>query len=237
MPFVRLSDHIYRVGGKGLSHPLDCNVYLIDGRPQECVLVDSGTASGVNIILDNIEEAGFDLGQVAAVVNTHCHYSHTGGNFRLNKRLGYIEVIIHELDAAAVEIGDPNLTGANLHGGKFEPCEVNVRVCTSDMKPMKTLGFGDRLLISAGDFELMPIHTPGHTPGSMCLYGSIDGSQTLFAGDIGEARLRKEWHSNAESRHSSISKLCQLEIDRAYPGHDMITENPRKWLKSMLVTE
>lgn len=50
MPFVRLSDHIYLVGGKGLSHPLDCNVYLIDGRPQECVLVDSGTASGVNII-------------------------------------------------------------------------------------------------------------------------------------------------------------------------------------------
>jgi len=61
------------VGGKGLSNHVDCNVYLIDGRPQECVLVDSGTASGGDAILHNIEEAGFDAGQIAAVVNTHCH--------------------------------------------------------------------------------------------------------------------------------------------------------------------
>jgi glyoxylase-like metal-dependent hydrolase (beta-lactamase superfamily II) len=235
MPFVRLSDHVYMVGGKGLSNHVDCNVYLIDGRPQECVLVDSGTAHGGDAILHNIEEAGFDVGQIAAVVNTHCHYCHSSGNFQLNKRLGYIEVIIHELDALAVESGDPILTGANLHGSTFERCEVNVRVCTSDMKPMKSLGFGDRLLISAGDFDLVPIHTPGHTPGSMCLYGKIDGNQILFAGDIGENKLRKEWNSNAESSYSSISTLCKLDIDRLYTGHQVIKHKPRKWLESLLM--
>jgi glyoxylase-like metal-dependent hydrolase (beta-lactamase superfamily II) len=234
MPFLRLSDHIYQVGGKALSHPSDCNVYLIDGRPQECVLIDCGTALGIEMLLDNVKEAGFDLTQVAAVINTHCHYCHAGGTFRLNKRLGYVEVIIHELDAMAVETGDPNLTGANLHGSRFEPCEVNVRVCTSDMTSMKTLGFGDKLLISAGDFELTPVHTPGHTPGSMSLYGKIDGKETLFAGDIGEKQLRQEWDSGAESSHSSILKLLELEIDRLYLGHDMIVENPRRWLESQL---
>jgi glyoxylase-like metal-dependent hydrolase (beta-lactamase superfamily II) len=236
MPFLQLSEHIYQVGGRRLSHPSDCNVYLIDGRPQECVLVDCGTASGIDMILDNVKQAGFDLGQIAAVVNTHCHYCHASGTFRLNKRLGYIEVIIHELDAAAIETGDPNLTGANLHGSKFEPCEVNVRVCTSDMKSMKTMGFGDKLVISAGDFELVPVHTPGHTPGSMSLYGKIDGKQTLFAGDIGENQLREEWKSSAESWRSSILKLLELEIDRLYLGHGVPVENSTKWFESLLIT-
>jgi len=234
MPFVRLSDHIYLVGGKELSHPFDCNVYLIDGRPQDCVLVDSGTGLGVDAILRNVDEAGFDPGQVAAVVNTHCHYCHAGGNFWLNLHLGYIEVIIHELDATAVETDDSKLTGAGLHSNRFEPCQVNVRVCTSDMEPMKTLGFGDRLLISAGRFELAPIHTPGHTPGSMSLYGKIDGKQTLFAGDIRD-QLRTEWGSNSESQRSSIQSLLEIEIDRIFLRHGTAVEKPREWLEKSII--
>ena len=236
MTFVQLSDHVYLVGGKVLSHPLDCNVYLIDGRPQECVLVDSGTGLGVDMILQNVKEAGFDLGQVSAVVNTHCHYRHAGGNFQLNKHLGYAEVIIHELDATAVETGKSDLTGANRYGEKFEPCQVDVRVCTSDMEAMKTLGFGDSLWISAGDFELATIHAPGHTPGSMCLYGKIDGRQMLFAGDVG-GQLRKEWGSNGENQRSSILNLLELEIDRIFAGHEAVTEKPRRWFENLLSRE
>jgi glyoxylase-like metal-dependent hydrolase (beta-lactamase superfamily II) len=236
MPVVQLSEHVFLVGGKVSSHPLDCNVYLIDGRPQECVLVDSGTGLGVDVILQNVKEAGIDLGQVSAVVNTHCHYRHAGGNFQLNKRLGYAEVIIHELDAMAVETGDSDLTGANRYGEKFMPCQVNVRVCTSDMEPMKTLGFGDRLWISAGDFELATIHAPGHTPGSMCLYGKIDGRQMLFAGDVG-GQLRKKWGSNGEDWRSSILNLLQLKIDCIFSGHDVVTENPREWFENLLSKE
>jgi len=232
MPFIRLSNHVYLVGGKTLSHVFDCNVYLIDGRPKECVLVDSGTGLETGKILKNIEEAGFDLGQVSAVVNTHCHYCHAGGNFQLNKRLGYVEIIIHELDAPAVEKGDAKLTGASLYAGEFEPCEVNVRVYTSDTNAMKLLGFGDRLWISAGSFELATVHLPGHTPGSMGMYGKIDEVQMLFAGDI-NGPFQKEWGSNVEDWRASVQHLLKLEIDRMYLGHEMVNEKPKEWLKSL----
>jgi glyoxylase-like metal-dependent hydrolase (beta-lactamase superfamily II) len=104
------------------------------------------------------------------------------------------------------------------------------------MEAMKTLGFGDSLWISAGDFELATIHAPGHTPGSMCLYGKIDGRQMLFAGDVG-GQLRKEWRSNGEDWRSSILNLLQLKIDRIFFGHDVATENPRKWFENLLSKE
>lgn len=54
MTFRKLSDHVYLVGGPSLSHSYDCNVYLIDGRPFECVLIDSGCGLGTEEVLKNI---------------------------------------------------------------------------------------------------------------------------------------------------------------------------------------
>jgi glyoxylase-like metal-dependent hydrolase (beta-lactamase superfamily II) len=233
MPYKKLSRHIYLVGGKTLSHPSDCNVYLIDGRPAECVLIDSGCGLNTLKILKNIEKAGFNPGRVSAVINTHCHYCHAGGNRKLNKYLGYIETIIHELDATAVENGDNILTGANLHKGVFEPCQVNVRVFTSDTELMKFLGFGDKLWITAGSINLSTIHLPGHTPGSMGLYGIIDGLRILFAGDI-DGPFRREWNSNIVTWYNSINSLLMLKIDRIYLGHKIIAEGIKDWLVTTL---
>jgi len=233
MPHEKLSEHLYLVGSPNLSHPLDCNVYLIDGRPTECVLIDSGCGLGIERLLKNIEEMGFDLGLIAAVVNTHCHYRHAGRNYRLNKLLGYCEVIIHELDAPTVEKGDSTLTGADFYGQRFEPCEVNVRAFTTNTEAMKLMGFGTKLLISAGDVEFAVIHTPGHTPGSMSIYGELDGSKILFTGDI-DSPLRKERGSEIEMWKKTMANILKLDIDRIYAGHQIITAKPKKWLRSLL---
>jgi len=229
----KLTEHVYLVGGPSLSHFYDCNVYLIDGRPFECVLIDSGCGLGTEAVLKNIREAGFDLGQVSCVVNTHCHYRHAGGNSKLNKLLGYCEVIIHELDAPAVERGDSILTGADMYRQKFEPCKVNIRDYTSDIAVMKLMGFGDKLWISAGDIELATIHTPGHTPGSMTIYGKIDNANVLFAGDI-DGPFRKEWDSNIEAWKQSIIQLLELDLDIICAGHIIVKDEPKKWLESLL---
>lgn len=232
VPFKRLLEHLYLVGSPNLSHSLDCNVYLIDGRPTECVLVDSGCGLGVANVLRNIEEIGIDLGLVSAVVNTHCHFRHSGGNFRLNKMLGYCEVIIHELDAQAVETGDSVLTGADFYGQRFQPCEVNVRAYTDNTEIMKVTGFGTQLLISAGETEFTVVHTPGHTPGSMSIYGELDGSKVLFAGDI-DRPFRKERGFVVETWRKSVNRLIRLDVGRIYAGHEIVETKPRQWLKSL----
>jgi glyoxylase-like metal-dependent hydrolase (beta-lactamase superfamily II) len=230
MPFKKLSEHLYLVGSPNLSHSLDCNVYLIDGRPRECVLVDSGCGLGVANILRNTEEIGVNLGLVSAVVNTHCHFRHAGGNFRLNQMLGYCEVIIHELDTKAVETGDSVLTGADFYGQRFEPCEVNVQAYTDNTKIMKAAGFGTQLMISAGETEFTVTHTPGHTPGSMVIHGELDGSKVLFAGDID--RLGKRGFDIMDWR-KSVNKLLELDADKIYAGHEIMKTEPRRWLESL----
>ena len=231
VPFKRLLEHLYLVGSPSLSHSLDCNVYLIDGRPTECVLVDSGCGLGVANILENIKEIGIDLGLVSAVVNTHCHFRHAGGNHRLNQMLGYCEVIIHELDAKAVETGDSVLTGTNFYGQRFEPCEVNVQAYTDNTEAMKAAGFGNQLLISAGETEFKVISTPGHTPGSMSLYGELDGSNVLFVGDID--RPGREGDFNISDWRKPVNKLLELDVNKIYAGHEIVETKPRQWLENL----
>lgn len=232
MPYENLSKHLYLVGGARLSHPLDCNVYLIDGRPTECVLIDSGSGLGVERILENIREIGIDLGQVSAVVNTHCHFRHAGGNRRLNKMLGYCETIIHELDAPAVEKGDPLLTGADFYGHRFEPCEVDVRAYTDTTGTMKQMGFGNKLWISAGDVEFIVFPTPRHTPGSISIHGELDESKILFCGDI-DSQFRKERGSEIETWKKSMNQILGLDINRICAGHQIVTAKPKDWLQSL----
>ena len=229
----RLSEHLYLVGNSNLSHPLDCNVYLVDGRPTECVLIDSGCGLGVDKILQNIREIGVDLGLVSAVVNTHCQYRHAGGNFRLDKMLGSCEVIIHELDAPAVEQGDPSLTGAGLYNQRFDPSRVDVRAYTDRNGSMKQMGFGDKLWISAGNFEFTVIHTPGHTPGSITVFGELDGSKVLFSGDADRAPTKKD-SGNEDAWKRSLEKLRDLDVETICAGHQVVKEEPKKWLMNSL---
>jgi len=218
MPIVKLSNHIYLAGSDKLSHPLDCNIYLIDGRPTECVLIDSGCGQNTERILQNIEKAGFDLGQISAVFNTHYHYRHTGGNAELNNLLGYCEVIIHELDAPAIEKGDQKLTGAEFYGQKFEKCRVDCRIYTENDGTMK---WG----IGVGDVDFIPICTPGHTPGSASLYGEIDGMKVIFIGDALEPPRN---YANLEVWKNSVELLQKLDVDVIYAGHRIIKQG-REW--------
>jgi len=202
-------------------------VYLIDGRPHECVLIDIGCGLKTEKIIKNISEAGFDLGLISAVVNTHCHYRHAGGNQKLNKLLGYCEVIAHELDADAIEKGDQRLTKANIYGQIFEPCDVHFRICTTDIKTMETIGLGGHCTIGVGDIDFVPIHVPGHTPGSIVLYGEIDGAHVMFTGDLDEPPTNRR---DLEIWRESIQRLINLKIDIIYGGHSIIFEEPKKWL-------
>jgi glyoxylase-like metal-dependent hydrolase (beta-lactamase superfamily II) len=226
MDSQKVAEHVYRVGGSDLSHELDCNVYTLDGTT-ELFLIDSGCGLGTKKIIENIEKLGFNTEQLSGVVNTHCHYRHAGGNAKLNQLLGYCEVITHELDAPAIEMGDPKLTGASYYGSKFEPSRVDVRIFAEDDGSMKWR-------FDVGDFEIRPIPTPGHTPGSMAVYGKIDNVNVLFAGDI-DGSFRQEWNSDLESWKKSVRHLLELDLDLICAGHLVVKEKPKEWLRSLLL--
>jgi len=138
------------------------------------------------------------------IVNTHCHIDHSMGNREMAERTG-AKVVIHEADAAGLLDTPPDIL--DMFGAE-EPPPADILVA-------------DGNLIRVGGIALKVIHTPGHTPGGMCLYldGMVFTGDTLFVGSVG--RTDFPGGSYAELEYSIRSKLYTLPGDTVVlPGHN-----------------
>ena len=83
---------------------------------------------------------------------------------------------------------------------------------------------GDTIVIGDDTFEV--IHTPGHTPGSICLYSKV--SKSLFSGDTifsyGSFGRYDFPEGDFNQLKNSIEKIAKLDILNIYPGHEIIVE-------------
>jgi glyoxylase-like metal-dependent hydrolase (beta-lactamase superfamily II) len=94
-----------------------------------------------------------------------------------------------------------------------------------DFKPDKTLK--DNEILDLGDCKLKVIHTPGHSPGSICLFESK--TKSLFSGDtvfphggVGRTDLPG---GNTKKLLESLKGLSKLDVKVLYPGHGKVTDN------------
>lgn len=179
---------------------LEVNCYVVaDAETKEGMVVDPG--DNADEILDFIKKNGI---AVRYVVNTHCHFDHSGGNKRLKDETG-AQFMIHELEQQVLERMEDS---AKLWGFFVEPSP----------KPDKLLKDGD--IISLGSVEIEVLHTPGHSPGGICLKfdDKVISGDTLFAGGIGRTDFPGGSHS--ELIKSIKEKLLTLPpYTEVYPGH------------------
>lgn len=193
---------------------LQCNCSILgDPKTREAIVVDPGDE--VERILDLLGRYKLT---VKAIVSTHAHIDHVGGLAKLHQYTG-APVMMHgedlplyngmEIQAAFLGMKTPELTDVD-----------------------QLLKDGDAL--QWGGYQANVIHTPGHTPGSLCLYMAKDSGKvtlshaqlyagdTLFAGSIGRTDL---WGGSMDQIMESLTqKLMQLPDDTiVYPGHGEIT--------------
>ncbi|MFO7460733.1 MAG: MBL fold metallo-hydrolase, partial [Desulfatiglandales bacterium] len=145
--------------------------YLVScPRTKEALLIDP--AGNEQELVDHIKEKGLRL---KYIVNTHGHGDHTCGNKKVKELTG-AKIIMHDLDDQA--FNSPEGEAMARQWG-FMPSP------RSDI----TVKDGDRIVI--GDFSLEVIHTPGHSPGGICLHydGHVFTGDTLFVGAIGRTDL------------------------------------------------
>ncbi len=191
----RVSGGRVTVVGRVLG-PISTNCWIITCVETGSVLVvDPGGPPGALAEL----LPGPDSRSEAAVVNTHGHFDHVWGNLELE-----LPTMIHRLDAGM-------MASAREAGGCWG-YEV-----PQPPPPSAFLEDGDPLRL--GGMEFRVIHTPGHTPGSVCLlgHGLLITGDTLFRGSVGRTDLPG---GDGGRLMLSLRRFMTLDDDlRVLPGH------------------
>lgn len=200
---------------------LQCNCHIVgDAQSREAIVIDPG--DDAPRILKIIERHHL---KVTAIVITHTHIDHVMGLHRVHQATG-APVYMHADDLGLYRILDKQAAWL----GWKAPEEVQVDRLVRE---------GD--VVRWGSLQVQVIHTPGHTPGSICLYmpadmtgaragqkpailgnASLFAGDTLFAGSIGRTDL---WGGSFEEIMRSLKgKLLELPDETiVYPGHGEIT--------------
>lgn len=218
---MRIHSNLALVGDlqMGLSGPWDCHVWAIRA-PGGVILIDSGSGTHGDTILDNVE-AAFGAREVAAVVLTHAHPDHAAGAAWFRETTG-CTVYAPEPSRAAIESGDEELTGlaAAKQSGVYPP-EIRFEPC-----PVERSIAHDEQIEIAGQ-SLHAIHVRGHSPDAFCYLTEFDGRRTLFAGDVvfygGVLGVVNAPGSGMEGYRADLDRLANRGVDALLPGHGMFT--------------
>jgi glyoxylase-like metal-dependent hydrolase (beta-lactamase superfamily II) len=192
------------------TSPYDANAYLVDGT----ILIDVGMDG--NSMITELKK-NIPLSELKTIILTHCHYDHSGGAGDVALATG-AKIAIHKEDGALLK--DSTATASKLFGKK-----------APEVRPDILLKGGETF----GSFEV--IHTPGHTPGGICLYDAA--AKTLFSGDTvfeDGSFGRTDLYGGDQSRLiESIRKLTLLDVRIMYPGHgDVVSNNANEQIKLSL---
>lgn len=151
-----------------------------------------------------IAEAEKNNLRINYIVNTHGHVDHISGNTEMQKAIG-AKIIVHQDDAIMLT---------------HTPAMI-LKMFDAKASPAADILVKDGDVISVGNVELKVIHTPGHSPGGICLYtpGYVFTGDTLFVEAVGRTDLPGgSW----ETLHQAVTeKIFVLPDDtRVMPGHN-----------------
>ncbi len=184
---------------------LENNVYVLSSRtnPDDCFIVDPSSHE------DRLLEL---LGgrTPEAILCTHYHFDHVGAANTLREATG-AKVYAHVADASHIT-GEVELPAGHR---KVTPCPVDVM-----------LTGGEELQLAGVTWQVL--HTPGHSPGSMCLFAQAPGytpvliaGDTLFAGSYGRVDFAD---GSPQDMLRSLTILRDLPEDTlVLPGHGNYT--------------
>lgn len=197
--------------------PLEENCYVVtDEKTKEALIIDPGDES------DRIIEVirGNNL-KVVAVVLTHAHFDHLGAAGDVKRETG-ARLLIHGDDLALFRTARQQ---AILWG--FDIDDIP--------EPDGLLKDGD--VIKAGGIEFKVLHTPGHSPGSISLYGEgvVFTGDTLFQGSVGRTDLPG---GDLRMLKNSFRRLLELpEETIVRSGHGPKTTIGREKMENLFIYE
>ena len=172
----------------------NCNTYLISSSKH--ILIDPGLYQLFDGVRAGLSDMHLSPAMIELVIITHGHSDHMGA-VEVFGRNTLVAIGLKELDFLKTS-------------GMF----------SIDAEPDVLLEEGD---LVADDIALQIIHTPGHSPGSICVYWpdrkALFSGDVLFNRSIGRTDLPG---GKGKSLKESIRRLAELDIEFLLPGHGEI---------------
>jgi glyoxylase-like metal-dependent hydrolase (beta-lactamase superfamily II) len=186
--------------------PFASNCYIVGSESSKRgIIIDPGAEA--KLILKNVNDLGLTI---SLIVVTHMHFDHVGALTPVKEGTG-AKFALHEAETEA-GLGVFSRMLSSMTGGSFSQLP----------KPDRLLKEGDTIDID--DLSFTVLHTPGHSPGGISLYGNgvLFSGDTLFNYGIG--RTDFPGCSYVQIMHSIRNKLMILPDDTiVYPGHGPAT--------------
>jgi len=186
----------------------ETNSYVLraDDQANSCIIIDTGL--GAAELIDFLEQNNLTP---EAVILTHGHADHIAALPTLHEKFHHAKVYVHKLDAEMLTGEKDNLS---MMAG------ISLTVAPADI----LVNDGD--VIDQAGIKLNIMHTPGHSPGGICLYAEDEGiifvGDTLFEGSVG----RTDFPGSSPSQliGSIKQKLFKLPDETVVcPGHGPAT--------------
>lgn len=218
--------------------PLSTNCYVVGSEESgEALVVDAG-AEGERVAR---ELAVLGL-RAVAVVSTHAHYDHVGGVAALRAA-----AVLPSSSASRpprkdgrAASGGPTPPAYALHAadvpalGRGEALREVFSGYQDPPQPERVLHGGE--ILTVGDVEVHVLHTPGHTPGSICFYVPFPGDGLIFTGDtLFRMSIGRTDFAGGDQRQE-LASICDVllalpDATRVFPGHGPATTigDERRW--------
>ena len=188
------------------AYETNCYILRESETAKDCLIIDVGLEPGRLIDFSRRNKLN-----PVAIVLTHGHIDHIAGVAALRTEFPDIKVYIHKLDADMLTEARSNLSAMMGAAFSTEPADLFIE---------------EKSVIENAGIKLEVLHTPGHTPGGICLYSKHEGivftDDALFANSVGRTDFPAG--SMAQLVKSIRKKLFTLPDDTiVYPGHGPTT--------------
>jgi glyoxylase-like metal-dependent hydrolase (beta-lactamase superfamily II) len=229
--------------------------YIHDSNP---TLIDAGvnTEEAFEALEKGVHEAGGQIGALKNIIITHCHIDHVGLAGKVSDISG-ARIWLHKWDLNKLYRGNDDNFKSKTHtyrdffvsaGIPEAPIDSAINSMYDRFKTYfgavykeETLQGGE--VFPFDDFQLEVIHTPGHSPGSVCLLNGSSGD--LFSGDtllqdissnpvaeITPPENGREYKSLAMFQ-KSLAHLREMDIETVLPGHGAEFHNHRERINEL----
>ncbi len=192
--------------------PFASNCYIVSAESsKEGIIIDPGAEA--NQILKRVRDLGLEI---KLIVLTHGHMDHFGALKEVKEATG-AKVAIHADDARSLQ-------------ARYSPDVVSRHSSEAPPPPDQLLKGGDS--IDIGSLHFLVLHTPGHSPGGICLLGEgvVFTGDTLF--NFGIGRFDMPGGNGSQLMNNIHTKLMILPDNTVvYPGHGPETTigTERQW--------